>query len=128
MPTPLDGPLRGVTQQVLSLLGGSATLRRIVRVYDPLTDLDQETVTTFALKVSPPEPYSVGRIDGTLIRQGDARCLVAGADLDAIGIVFPPGSYTSLYLEIGSTRWTIVSGNELRSGDQTAAVELQLRR
>lgn len=124
----LDGPLRSVAKTLINVLGANATLRRRSSVYDAQHDLSTDTEESFALRISPPEPYASYRIDGTLILAGDAKCLVAASELESKGIVLPPGSYTNLYLDIGTDKWTVVRTTALRSGDQAAAVELHLRR
>lgn len=124
----LDGQLRGAAQQLIRLLGGTATLRIVTTTHTFTTDASSDTTVDTTIKISPPEPYSFGRIDGTLVRSGDARCLVAAKDLEAAGVTLPAGTLQNVYLIIGSVTWNVVSVSQLVSGDLAAAVEFQLRR
>lgn len=125
----LDGPLRGAANTLLNVLGCAATLRKRSATFNPLTNAESSvTETSWTVKASPPSPYSARKIDGTVIREGDASCLLATYALDQEGITLPGGPVTNYYLDFGSDVWTVVSINHLRSGDQSAAVELQLRR
>ncbi len=126
----LDGPLRGVAKQLTSLLGTTATLRRRTAVFDPIANAEVVTNVTWSLRVSPPEAVGLDRIDGTLVRAGDAKCVAAAADIEALSpaISLPTGSAVNLYLDVAGDRWAIVAVNDMRSGDQSAAVELILRR
>jgi len=126
----LDFPLRGVAKTLIGILGATATLRRHTSTYDPLTGDQVVTEVTWTLKVSPPDAVKLNRIDGTLVRAGDAISMISSSVLEAL--TPPPGlpgeTGTTFYLDVASDRWSVVAVNDLRSGDQSAALELILRR
>lgn len=124
----LDGPMRGVAKTLLGILGGSATLSKETRDYEPSTDTNLTTTQQITIQHSPPEPYAAYRIDGTLVQAGDAKVLVAAQDLEDADFSLPAGSHQNVYMTIDGRRWTVVRVNEVRSGDLPAALELQLRR
>lgn len=124
----LDGPLRGAASQLLRLLGATATLRRTTTTLAFASDLSTDETLEATVKASPPEPYNSGRIDGTLVQTGDAKCIIAATSLEAVGISLPAGSLQNVFIFFGAEKWNVVSVNQIRSGDLIAAVELQLRR
>lgn len=124
----LDSTFRAGASELIRSLGATATLRRVSQEYDAASDQGTDTVFEASIRVSPPEPYRSKPITGTQVQTGDAKCYVAAVDLEATGIVFPPPSRTVVYLILGADRWTVVEVNHLRSGDQSAALELHLRR
>lgn len=123
----LDPIFRGLGKDLLALLGGTATLQKTVEDYDPDTDTSTTTTTEVVVKHSPPEAYTGYDIDGTVIQAGDAKTMVSAKELDEKGFSLAPGSHTRTYMVIGTQRWTIVRVNEIRSGDEVAVYELQLR-
>lgn len=124
----LDGPLRAAAKKLIGLAGAPATIRVVTSSYDPASLLENEDTATYSLRISPPEPYRAHRIDGTQVLAGDAACLVAARDLEAVGLLLPTGSLKNVYLTLGADEWQVVAVNHIRSGEQIAAVELQLRR
>lgn len=124
----LDATFRGMASSLINLLGATAVLRRVTITYNTTTNASSEATASFTIMISPPVPYNALRIDGTLVLAGDAKCLAAAADLETAGIVLPPPSNVNWYLDIGSDKWNVVRTSALRSGDQSAAIELQLRR
>ena len=124
----LDGPLRSVAKTLVGVLGADAALRQVTSTYNAVNGTETTATLSASIRISPPEPYSAYRVDGTMVQAGDARCIVAAKDLEDAGFVLPTGSHKNLYLDIGTETWTVVRTMQIRSGDQAAAVELQLRR
>lgn len=124
----LDGVFRSAARKLISDFGATATLTRRTKTIDPGSNEKVSSETTATVKVSPPEPYKSYQINGTLVKAGDAHCLIASTTLEAAGISLPASTLQDVFLTLGSDVWMVVALNQLRSGDQSAAVELQLRR
>ena len=90
-------------------------------VYTATTGDVAETASTVTRKVSPPVPFNQRLVDGATVRRDDTQVFVAGS-----GITFTPS--IGMTIVIAGDKWKIVSVIVLRSGEQVAAYELQLRR
>ncbi|MCP4377724.1 MAG: hypothetical protein GY794_16300 [bacterium] len=80
MPGLLDG-LQDVATRLITDFGGPAVLRTISQTFDPSTGNTTDAFTDQGVIATPPEPYSVGRIDNSVIRTEDLSTLVQGAGL-----------------------------------------------
>jgi len=89
--------------------------------YDPTTGIATPSVTTYTVKIAPPELYDAQYANGDTIRIGDAKTIIA-----ASGLPFTP--VLGIGLTIDATNWTIVDVQALYSGELIAAYELRIRR
>jgi hypothetical protein len=120
MPTAFDQifvPL--ATQLIDNTFGFDATHRRQTRTFDPVTGKNTTSNSDTTVKITPPNPYSQNRIDGTLIQQGDQMIMMSSNS----GIV---PQLSDKFVISGGT-WQVVNVKPIVSGEQTAAYELQLR-
>ena len=125
----LDGPFRTVAKSLIGTLGTSAvTITRKEGDYDPATDQDATTTTTIAINISPPAPFKQEQVDGSAILSSDLMCYVSASDLDDESFDVTLGTNVTLSLEYDGKEYAIVAIKEMRSGDQVAAYELQLRK
>ena len=120
--TILDGPMAQLAQTLLGTFGGShgtGVLDRAVSgEYDPGTREVSTTWTAHVCNVVV-EEYHANQIDGTLIKAGDKRALIARRDIG-----FEPTAGKDR-LRIGAEQWEIVrvEGDPVR-----ATYTLQVRR
>lgn len=120
MPGALDS-LGGTARDLLTRFGKDAVLRKAARVYSPTTGKTTDVATDYAVVVGPPSPYRQGRVDGVLVRVGDAAVMMARDGAPAV-----PVSGDRLVLD-GQT-WQVVNVSPTYSGQLVAVWELQLRR
>ncbi len=118
--TSLDQVFVPLATQLLNQFGSAATYRKITRVFDTVTRTNKETNSDTAIKMKPPEPYNVSRINDTTIQEGDLTTMISGEAL-----TFRPSS-NDFIVYLG-TVWQIVRVMPIVSGDSTAAYSLQLR-
>lgn len=92
-------------------------------VYNPITRAYDTpgTPVSYDIAASPPEPYSLKEIDGTTVIQGDLKSLIPAAQTTEK----PPVGATVVY---DSATWSIEDSQPIKSGNETAAYEIQLRR
>lgn len=120
----LDGPLANVAQTLLGKFGRGATLRRpgTPGTYDPTTGgyTGGSAPTSVPCNVVFSE-FGVGQIDGTLVKLGDRKALVARADLTEEPV---PDRDT---LVVNSKVWAIKRVLGYSTGEYEAAYELHVR-
>lgn len=117
----LDNRARKTAQKLIRQFGKDAILRRRTSSYSPATRKTTEAVIDVKVKVTPPEPLELGRIDGTLVEAGDAK-----VGLAALGLKFAPDATTDS-LVLDGLEWKIVTVRRVMSGELPALYELQLR-
>jgi hypothetical protein len=118
--TSLDQVFVPLATDLLSRFGSAATYRKVTRTFDPVTRTNVTSNKNTAIKIKPPEPYSVNRINDTTIQEGDLTTMISGEALS-----FVPSSKD--FIVFLGTVWQIVRVMPIVSGDSTAAYELQLR-
>ncbi len=125
----LDGPFRSLASDLIGTLGASAvTITRKENLYDAATDTDSPVTTTADLKMTPPAPFEERRVNGSSVLATDLMALVAAKDVDALSFGLSMDSNVTLSLVYDGATYQVVGVREIRSGDQAAAIELQLRR
>ena len=125
--TLLDTPLRKTVKTIIDLLGADATLTRnddlIGTGYDPTTGVEPSTEDVeYSVKMTPPEPFSIKDVDGTLVKQEDLTTLLA-----AKGLAITPSKHTDK-LTFNGTQYVIMGVDPIHSGQQVAAWQLHLRK
>jgi hypothetical protein len=118
--TSLDNVFVPLATNMLNQFGATATFRKITRTFDPATRKNTVSRKNTTVKMKPPEPYNVNRINGTTIQAGDLTTMISGEALTFV----PTTNDLIAYL---GTDWQIVTVSPIVSGDSTAAYELQLR-
>ena len=123
MSTSLDLRLVPKVSTIVSRFGTTATiLQPDGETYDPKTGaVTIARIIERTVKVTPPSNYGLDLVNGDTIKIGDCRVILA-----AQGLVFTPQQNWGIRL--GSETWTIISVGPIRTGDDVAAYELQLRR
>lgn len=121
----LDGRMRSLAQQLAGKYGKQVTLIRTLDSYDPktgdVTQAQAETITN----ATPPKDYTISRIDGTLIQQGDTVIQVPAKDLK-LGTPAHPTKSDKVNLD--GVVWGIVQVGSVYSGEQVAQYTLHLRK
>ena len=118
----LDALFPGLAARLIDRFGATASLETVSKSDDLATGKVNETATAASVKITPPEPFTVGLIDGTLVEAGDMTTLVA-----AEGLNTAPHTNRDRLVFSGET-WQIVGVEPIYSGDVAAAYRLQLRR
>lgn len=118
----LDTRMRATASRLINKFGATMTLRRQAGVYDPATGKNTETATDYAIVGSPPSPVDLRRVDGEMIKQGDAETILAASDLTVA-----PDQTTDHIVFAGET-WSVVAVEPIYSGEQVAAYQLRLRK
>ncbi len=121
MPTALDLELLPEVLALIAEVGIATAITENDGTYDPATGATSGTPTSHTVTATPPLDYDVKFIDGDVVRVGDTYLYVAGSGL---GFTPKPG----FSVVTGGRTWRVVAVRDLRSGEQTAAWELQLRR
>ena len=118
----LDALFPGLTARLIDRFGATATLETVTKTDDLQTGKVTEMVTAASVKITPPEPFTIGLIDGTLVEAGDMTTLIAALDLGAA----PAANRDRLAFD--SLTWQIVAVAPIYSGDAASAYRIQLRR
>jgi len=122
MSTVLDAKIIPKVLAVLDKYGTNATFTAQVATYNPATrSVSGGTPAPKVWKMAPPSPYAKNLLDGDAIRIEDLSTVIA-----ASGITFTPA--IGMDVLFNALTYKIVSINTLRSGDDIAAYELQLRK
>lgn len=118
----LDGVFGGLTKNLIGTFGTTGYMITTTGSgYNPATgDATAGEDTETAVNCSPPYPYRDGEIDGTRIKTGDVRVILARADWSTTPVV---GDRFSVRGSI----YGIVAVDVYSSGNLDAAWELQLR-
>ena len=123
MSTALDKTLVPFTKDIIGRLGLDATFKQYTPgTYDLVTGVGVPGTNSTVAKVSPPMPYDTRLVDNDLIRVGDAVCYIAEKDLP-----FIPKAGMLVTFADTSEEWRCIEVNSLRSGEDIAVHELQLR-
>ena len=117
----LDALFPGLAARLIDQFGATASLETVTKSDDLATGKVTESVSARSVKITPPEPFTVGLIDGTLVEAGDMTTLVAAQALTAA----PAANRDRLVF--ASERWQVVAVAPIYSGDAAAAYRLQLR-
>ncbi len=117
----LDVLFPGLTVRLIDRFGAMASLEVVTKTDDLVSGNVTETVVSTEIKITPPEPFTVGLIDGSLVEAGDMTSLVAARDLTAR----PAINRDRLVFALES--WQIVAVDPIYSGDTATAYRLQLR-
>ena len=117
----LDATFRNLAVKLTNDFGGTATLETVTKTHIPATGLTSETVTTQSVKISQPEPFEIGAIDGTLVQEGDMTTLLAAKGLTNV----PVANESRLIFD--TETWQITGVDPIYSGDQVAAYQMRLR-
>ena len=117
----LDALFPGLAARLIDRFGASASLETVTKTDDLTTGKVAESVATAELKITPPEPFSIGLIDGTLVEAGDMTTLVAAQSLSSIPVA------NRDRLVFAAETWRIVTVGPIYSGDDVTAYRLQLR-
>jgi len=118
----LDTRMRATASRLINQFGATMVLRRQAGVYYPATGKNTETAADYDVVGSPPYPVDLRRVDGEMVRQGDAETILAASDL-----TFTPDQTTD-HIVFGGEAWSIVAVQPIYSGEQVAAYELRLRK
>lgn len=118
----LDSVMGPLATTLIADFGGPVTLTRVTRVFNPATGKTTDTSTTFTVNMSPPNPYTKGRINGTVIQSSDLWAYIpASAPSGA-----PDGKTDEITLS--GVKHKVVSVKPVYSGQQVAMYEVQLRK
>jgi len=117
----LDALFPGLAARLIDKFGADASLETVTKTDDLATGKVTESVSAAVVKITPPEPFTVGLIDGTLVEAGDLTTLVAAQGLSAT----PAANRDRLIF--ASETWQIVAVDPIFSGDAATAYRLQLR-
>ena len=117
----LDALFPGLAARLIDRFGATASLETVTKTDDLASGKVTETVAAAAIKITPPEPFTVGLIDGTLVEAGDLTTLVAAQGLGAA----PAANRDRLVF--AAEAWQIVAVDPIYSGDAVTAYRLQLR-
>lgn len=118
----LDETARAAAVRLVERFGMAVTIRRTASAYDPATGKTTDTTRDFTVKVSPPERFREGLIDGELVRAGDLRVSMA-----AEGAPIVPEPITDAAI-INGEIWTLLRVDPLFGGQQAALYTLHLRK
>ena len=117
----LDALFPGLAARLIERFGATASLETVTKTDDLVTGKVTETVAAAVIKITPPEPFTIGLIDGTLVEAGDMTTLVAAQELSKA----PAANRDRLVF--ASETWQIVAVDPIYSGDAATAYRLQLR-
>lgn len=118
----LDSIMGPLATNLIADFGGPVTLTRTVKVYDSVTGKTTDTSTTFTVNMSPANPYTRARIDGTLIQTEDLWAYIpASAPSGA-----PDGKTDQITL--AGTVYKVVTVQPVYSGVQIAMYQVQMRK
>lgn len=118
----LDALFPGLAARMIDQFGATASLETVSKTDDLATGKVSECVTVAAIKITPPEPFTIGLIDGTLVEAGDMTTLAVAQGLSAA----PAANRDRLVF--ASETWRIVAVDPIYSGDTATAYRLHLRR
>ena len=107
---------------LIQRVGKTVTLRRSARSFDPGSGETTESFEDFTVKVSPPEPFRDGLVDGALVRSGDLETYLA-----AEALAFGPEPLSDALLINGGT-YSLVRVEPLFAGEEIALYKLHLRK
>ena len=118
----LDRTARAAAQRLIDALGKSVTIRRVTRSFDPASGKTTETHEDVPAKISPPQRFGEGLVDGSLVRAGDLRAELAAEDLAMV----PEPVRDRIVID--GTAWSLLRIEPVLSGEQTAFYTLHLRK
>ena len=119
----LDDIMPGIATDLINTFGSTATLIYAgSSSYNAATGVDTiGAATEVAVSASPPVPYDINTVDNTSIQQGDLKTLIPAEQVTAT--IIPQSSK----LRIDSIDYLIVNIYPIKSGNDVAAYELQIR-
>ena len=126
--TALDDDLVPVALALIDEFGLDATFTELApQAYDPATGtVTDGPETVYTRKISPPDPDVYKYVPPDIAKEGDAVTFVAGS-----GLLFTPkptSDTADLLVDIQGDKFRIVSVQRIRSGEETAAWMMHLRR
>lgn len=117
-----DALVPAVSDLLTNIVGTDMTFTVPSGTFDPTTNsLSGESDDPKVWKASPPAPASIKYVETGVVQAGDLEIIVA-----ASGITFTPVVNTKV--EFDSTTWRVVHLDEIKSGDDTCAYVMHLRR
>lgn len=117
----LDTLFPGLAARLIDRFGATASLETVTKIDDLISGKVSETTDAAEIKITPPEPFTIGLIDGILVEAGDMTTLVAGQ-----GMATAPSANRDRLIFAADT-WQIVAVDPIYSGDSVTAYRLQLR-
>lgn len=120
----LDNAFRSLASTLIGAFSSTpATYTRApVPKYDARTGNELVPApTTYSVKITPPQPYRKGEVDGTSVQSKDLRCYVAAKDLP-----IDPDPRTDSLTWKGFT-FQVISATPVGTADANVMTELQLR-
>ena len=120
--TVLDDRLVPKAKQLIEKYGLNAIFAEFAGFsYDETTGIGAASGQTKTFKITPPTSYDIFFIDGDLIQSGDARVFFAALDCPIVPKI-------GMKLIIGNDHWRVISFSPIRTGEQIAVYEVQLRK
>ena len=122
------GILDAAFQQLASTLVGTFSDTPATYTRTPLPRYDGRTgeeltfqPTPYSVKITPPQPYRKGEINGTSVQAKDLRCYISATDL-----AIEPDPRTDSLLWRGIA-FLVISATPVGTADANVLIELQLR-
>lgn len=117
-----------VVPEVLEAIDEHGIIATVTEVpltsYNPITGVRvYGTPVVYSPKVTPPNKYEEGFVDGTLILEDDEVVYAAGS-----GLGFVPKEGRKLTLKVRAKNWKVIQLAATYTGEQVALWEFQLRR
>jgi len=121
----LDATARSLADRLIDKFGKTVVIRRTTRTaYDGATGTggDENAPVDYTVKVTPPTEFTLKRIDGTLIEEGDEVVSVA-----ALNLAIVPDKAIDVVVQ-DSEIWKMQQVGRLWSGELVATYILHLRK
>lgn len=122
----LDGVFESLATTLTGTLGSVVVFKQTVSQYDHEHDTELLTNKTVTTTSSPPDPYKVNQIDGSLVQGGDLKIIVAAAPFRTASIN-PIQDGKNWTVTLQAKVYQVIRWMPLNSGGQDAAYEVQLR-
>jgi len=117
----LDSVMVPLAVNLIGDFGGTVTYTQVTEAFNALTGKTTSTEVESSVIITPPEPFKTGRIDGTVIQNGDMASNIAAAAISFVPAIGDKVQYAG-------DEWQVVGINPLYSGALPAMYELQMRR
>lgn len=113
-------------QRLLAKWGAAAVLTRTVPgAYDPATGTTSAATVTTYTGVAFRESYALRDIDGTLVKRGDVRLILAPECTDGTAMVQPATDTDTI--AFNGTTYTVVGADPLKPADESVLFYAQCR-
>jgi len=120
MPGLLDGVMLPLAENLIESFGGAITYTQTSETFSATTGKTTVMETNHSVIMTPPAPYNVNRIDGSVVQVGDLEAMLKAQNL---GFVPAAGDKVTF----NGTDWQVVGVKPLFSGALAAAYTIQLR-